>query len=451
MKLRSRQGITPVAALVLLLGGLTLGVYLERFGLLPSLGQDAPPSARQAFAPFWQAWRLVERFYVDRAAVEPHRMTAGAIRGMLAALGDVGHTTYLTPEEVKEMKASLQGELEGIGARMTVRNHQPTIVETIAGSPARAAGLRPGDILMEVNGKAVTTLSLEQIVKLVRGPAGTTVHLRVLRAAEASAHDRATLGVELIGLLAAPQETGYVLAAAIIPENHEIQSYEIRRAKVDVPTLAWCMVPGQPLGHIALREFGAYADIEIRETIKKAQQRGARGLIIDVRGNPGGLKDQAVKVTSEFLRDGNVFVEKDANGHSRAVPVQPGGIATDIPLILLIDEGTASSAEIFAGALQDHDRAKVVGTRSFGTGTVLLELPLSDGSAVLLAVEEWLTPKGRVIWHKGIAPDIEVKLPEGARVLLPEEETRLRAADLPQIPDLQFREALAELRRQLGR
>src|SRR5262249_14959780 len=147
--------------------------------------------------------------------------------------------------------------------------------------------------------------------------------------------------------------------------------------------------------------------------------QGVQALLLDVRGNPGGLKDQAVAVTSEFLREGNVFLEQDAQGRQTAIPVHAGAHAADVPVAVVIDEGTASSAEIFAGALQDHGRGKLVGTRTFGTGTVLQPFGLSDGSAVLLAVTEWLTPKGRQIGHKGISPDVEVAVPEGTSILLP--------------------------------
>jgi carboxyl-terminal processing protease len=156
-----------------------------------------------------------------------------------------------------------------------------------------------------------------------------------------------------------------------------------------------------------------------------------------------------VAVTSEFLKDGNVFIEQDAEGRRTEVPVQPGGHAVDIPLVVLIDEGTASSGEILAGAIQDHGRGKLVGTRTFGTGTVLQPFPLSDGSAVLLAVTEWLTPNGRQIWHTGISPDVEVALPEGVSILLPETETDLDADALAKSEDAQLLKALSLLKEQI--
>jgi carboxyl-terminal processing protease len=390
----------------LLLAAFAVGVLLDRSGLLP--GSPVPRGLGSTFA---EAWRLVERRYVDRSAVQPARMTDGAIEGMLASLGDVGHTTYVTREELKELQQGLKGELEGIGARVTLRDHQPTIMDTVPNSPARAANLQPGDVILDVNGKSVANLPLQRVVEMVRGPAGTEVRLRLRRKGQAKPID-----------------------------------ITIKRAKVDVPEVAWHLLPGVPIAHVAIHNFGNHADEQLKTAIKEAQQQGATKLILDVRGNPGGLKDQAVAVTSEFLTSGNVFIMKDAQGQETPVAVKPGGIAPDIPVCVLIDEGTASSAEILAGALQDHHRAKLVGTHTFGTGTVLEPFPLSDGSAVLLAVAEWLTPNGRSFWHKGIPPDIVVPLPPDATVLLPEAEGNLDASALKNSTDKQLLKAIEVLR-----
>jgi carboxyl-terminal processing protease len=336
---------------------------------------------------------------------------------MLASLGDTGHTTFLTPADVKRLRSGLEGHLEGIGARMSVRKGRPTIIQTMPNSPARAAGVQAGDVLVAVDGQKVEGMSLDQIVDKVRGPAGTTVHLRVLREGEARPLD-----------------------------------IDVPRARINVPDVTWHMLPGAAVAHVALREFGKSADDQLRTALGEARGKGARALILDVRGNPGGLKDQAVAVTSEFLKPGEVvFIERDAAGRETKVPaVEEAGRAPAVPLCVLIDEGTASSAEIFAGALQDYGRGKLVGTRTFGTGTVLEPFALSDGSAILLAVAEWLTPKGRQIWHHGIEPDVEVPLPSGTSILMPESEDDLTAAGLAQTTDKQLFKAFELLRDQIG-
>jgi carboxyl-terminal processing protease len=399
---------------VLLLAVFTAGMLVDRVVYRTWLYQGPSRDVERTFAPFWQAWKLVQEHYVERDAVQPQRMTQGAIHGMLASLGDIGHTSYLTPEELTRLENNLEGRLEGIGARMRVRNRQPVVAQTLVGSPARAAGLRPGDILLAVNGRDLTGLPLERVVELVRGEAGSAVHLRVAREGQAEPLD-----------------------------------FHITRSKVKVPDVVWHLLPGVPVAHIGINDFGKQAHAQVQAAVDEARQRGAKGLILDVRGNPGGLKDQAVAVTSEFLTDGTVYIEQDADGNQTVVPVRPGARATDIPLVVLMDEGTASSAEIFAGALHDHGRAKLVGRRTFGTGTVLQPFELSDGSAVLLAVAKWLTPKGRQIWHQGIAPDIDVALPEDAEVVLPDPKAELDAADLAKSTDKQLLKALEVLKERL--
>jgi carboxyl-terminal processing protease len=411
------QPRTPALASLIVVAGVVFafagGVFLERFGLVPGAEAHAPPGVSATFQPFWETWHLVDAHYVDRQAIQPVRMTRGAIVGMLASLGDFGHTTFLTPEQYKEMKSELEGHLEGIGARLTVRKNVPTVVNTLPGSPARAKGLKAGDVLFTVDHKLVANLSLSEIVKMVRGPAGTSVHVEVLRAGSSTP-------IEL----------------------------DIPRAKVSVPEVTWHMLPGTSIAHIAIAEFGEKVDRQLVEALQGAREGAAKALILDVRGNGGGIKDQAVAVTSQFLKAGNVFQEKDAQGNVTEVPVKPGGQATDIPLAVLIDGGTASSAEIFAGALQDYKRGKLIGTKTFGTGTVLQPFPLRDGSVVFLAVKMWLTPQGRQIWHQGIAPDIEVPVTEDDRILLPEMEAGISAQDLEQSHDPQLLRAVEVLKGQ---
>jgi carboxyl-terminal processing protease len=393
------------------------GALLDRYGLLPGPSGREPGRVAGLYAPYWEAWRLVHKHYVDQSAVNDEHMMQMSITGMLASLGDVSHTSYLTKEELERLQSGLKGELEGIGARITVRDRRPTIMQAMPGSPAQQAGLKAGDVILKVDGEPVDALSLQQLVNKVRGPAGTTVRLRVLREEEARPLDIA-----------------------------------VTRARINVPDVTWHMLPGAPVAHVALREFGKNADGQLRTALQEARAKGARALVLDVRGNPGGLKDQAVTVTSAFLQPGEVvFIERDSSGRETKVPaVQEGSHAPAVPVCVLIDEGTASSAEIFAGALQDYGRGQLVGTRTFGTGTVLEPFPLSDGSAVLLAVAEWLTPKGRQIWHHGIEPDVEVPLPSGASILMPESEDDLTAAGLAKSSDKQLLKAFELLKERIG-
>jgi carboxyl-terminal processing protease len=411
----------PLAALLALfafavLAAFAAGALMEREGWLPGAPPGPPTNLGRTFDPFWEAWRLVDEHYVDREAVDAEKMTQGSIRGMLDSLGDTGHTSYLSPKELERFDESIKGEFEGIGAYVSMRNHVPTIAGTLPDSPAKTAGLKPGDVLLKVDGEDVVELPLDRVVQRVRGPAGPEDRLLVGRKG------------------AQPLEV------------------KVTRAKVNLAAVSWRMLPGESVAHVAIHEFSKKTDDQLRAALKDARREGAKRLILDLRFNPGGLKDQAVAVASEFLADGVVFVEQDRQGKRKEVPVTGGGQATDVPLVVLIDEGTASAAEILAGAIQDYGengRGELVGEKTFGTGTVLQPYELSDGGAILLAVSEWLTPKGRRIWHQGIKPTVEVPMPEGASVLAPETEEGMTAEELANSKDAQLLKALEVLKKKL--
>jgi carboxyl-terminal processing protease len=362
------------------------------------------------FATFWQAWNLVQRNFVDRQALDPTAMTYGAVRGMVEALGDTGHTAFLTPQEKELRRSGVAGAFTGIGAELGVREGLPVIVAPIDGSPAAEAGLQPGDILVRVDGEDVTRLPLSEIVEKVRGPAGTEVQLTVLR-------------------------------------TDDNQSYDITitRREIDIPAASWAMVPGTSVAAVRISQFSANAERDLINAIQAAEADGATGLIVDVRNNPGGLLDQAIRVTSQFLTGGNVLLEEDAEGNRTEYPVVEGGRAPEISLVVLVNPGTASAAEIFAGAIQDHERGQVVGETTFGTGTVLQPFDLDDGSELLLGVRQWLTPNGRLIRNQGIAPDVEVTLPLGSELLSPAAFQQLTAGEVQASADAQMQRALALL------
>ncbi|HVS37877.1 MAG TPA: S41 family peptidase [Gemmataceae bacterium] len=400
---------------VVLIGVFSLGVVTDRAGWVPRTSDEEPAyvAREKTFAPFWETWNLVHEYYVDQKSVNDVKMTREAIAGMLDSLGDEGHTLYLSPEQAQRENEVLRGHMDGIGATISVREHVPIILYTLPDSPARKAGLKANDILLKVDDKAVGQESLQGVVDQIRGPAGTQVHLTVQRDAQ--------------------------------PEPIQMT---ITRGQVVVPDVSWRLLPGEPYAHIALRSFGEHADEQLRAALAAARQQGAKGVIFDMRGNPGGYKDQAVKVASEFIGSGNVFIEKDMHGKETPVPVESGGTALDLPMAVLIDGGSASAAEICAGALQDHKRAKLVGQKSFGTGTVLQPFELSDGSELHLATLQWLTPDGHEIWHHGIEPDVKVVLKDESEALLPDMEDNLTAEALQKSSDAQLLKALEVLREQ---
>jgi carboxyl-terminal processing protease len=408
--------ITIVAFVVLVLASMAFGAGVVFGHSGPALeSSTAPPShqitptadAPDDFDTFWQAWDIVHENFVDRDELDGTELEYGAIRGMLSALGDEGHTTFLTPEELARRQTDITGKFSGIGAYVGIRAGVPMIVAPFEGSPAEQAGIKASDIIMEVDGKDVTTWSIDDVVDIIRGQEGTEVILTVLR-----------------------------------PEEGESLEIAITRGEITVPAATWAMVPGTEVAMLRLSQFNANAFEQLVAAFREAKAAGATQLIVDVRNNPGGLLEQAIKVTSQFLKEGNVLQEEDAHGHRKAYPVRPGGQIRDIPLVVLINEGSASSAEIFAGAIQDHERGLAVGETTFGTGTVLQPFALDDGSGLLLGTSQWLTADGRLIRKQGIEPDITVALPISADLLYPRDLEEMTVSELLESQDTQLLKAL---------
>ena len=374
-----------------------------------------PPDMEQNFRLMAEAWNTIQHIYVDREAINPKLMTYGAIGGMVDALGDTGHSRFLSPEMLKQERSLTKGEFEGIGAEVRMRNGQLVIVAPIDGSPAQRAGLKAGDIILKVDGKEVTGLPLNQAVELILGAAGSPVKLTILN-----------------------ERSGRSKEVPLI------------RARVTFQSVSWHHLPGTTVAHLRVATFNNGVSKDLRKILSAIQEEGITGIILDLRNNPGGLYEEAVASASQFLKDGNVLFEKDALGKTKPVAVRPGGIATSMPVIVMINGGTSSGAEIVAGALQDANRARLVGEKTFGTGTVLQTYPLSDGSALMLAVQEWLTPSGHTIWHQGISPDVVIPLPPESIPLIPVTEKGMTAEELGQSQDVQLLRALDLLFKQSG-
>jgi carboxyl-terminal processing protease len=406
MKLReNRPKVLGLGALLLLTLGLGLigGMAVDRVAASGLEPLDASPS----FSLMSQAWGIIRRFYVDRAAVRPRAMTYGAIGGMVDALGDTGHSRFLSPGMVKMVENLERNKFQGIGAEIQLKDGHVVIVAPLDESPAQRAGLRPGDIILRVDGQEITGLPLDQVVEKISGPAGTSVTLTILDS-----------------------------------PSGRTRQVTLERAAIKIHNVTWHMLPGTKIAHLRIATFNKGVAEDLRQALTEIGKEGATGIVLDLRDNPGGLLDEAVDAASQFLKSGNVLIEKDARGQEKPVPVKAGGTATDTPLVALVNDGTASGAEIVAGALQDADRAKLVGSTTIGTGTVLNEFKLSDGSALLLAIEEWLTPAGHVIWHKGISPNIVVKLPAEVSPVFPEAEHALNTEQLHACRDAQLLRAL---------
>jgi carboxyl-terminal processing protease len=395
-------------SIFLVIGGFFGGVALDR-GFFTQVAPPAniPASAKQDFELIAQAWNVIQQNYVDRTAVVTSTLTYGAIGGMVDALGDTGHSRFLTPQMVQEEQNQTQGQLNGVGIEIQVKNGQIVVVSTIDNSPAQHAGLRSGDIIEGIDGKSTIGMSLSQVVSLVTGQPGTTVTL--------------TIGN--------PQSGTHV-------------DYKLTRAHITLINVAWQQLPGTTVADIRVSAFSQGVSQDLQRVLSEVEQQHITGIVLDLRNNPGGLLSEAVGVTSQFVITGNVLLEKDAHDKVTPVSVQPASHVTKLPMVILIDQGTASAAEITAGALQDAQRAQLIGDTTFGTGTVLNEFSLTDGSAILMAVEEWLTPSGRVIWHKGIAPNVSIVLPLDTAPLTPEMEKGMTADKVRASGDAQLLKAI---------
>lgn len=359
---RSRELLNEGRGLPPLIHRTESGVYLT----LQDPEQDVDISL------LWNVWRVLLQRYITPEQLQPRTMLIGAIRGLVDAVGDP-YTTFLTPEENQEFRSALQGELEGIGAELTIQEGKVTVVAPLSGSPAERAGLRPGDIITAVDGEATSGKSLSDVVHRIRGPKGSEVTLSIFR-----------------------EEAAHII--------------HIKREDIHIPSVEYKLKNTKkgPIAYIAINQFGDGTVKEVTSSVISAKKSGVRGLILDVRFNGGGYLDGAVALSSLFLQQGKVVSVKgrgDALSHHYASgrPILP-----NLPIVVLVNQGSASAAEILAGALQDHQRATVIGMKSFGKGTVQEVIDLPVGSSLRLTTAHWLLPSGRNLAHEGITPDIVI-------------------------------------------
>ena len=404
--------VVGIALVVTFSAGIGVGglVASAAGGASASTPDPASPGASAAtdFGLIREAWDTIHQNYVGRDELDDRALIYGAIDGMTQAVGDTGHTDFMTPEQRAERNESLSGSYVGIGVRIDATDEGlPRVVDVFAESPAEKAGLQPGDVIVKVDDHVTTDATIDEVATWVRGEAGTTV-------------------------------TVVVRADGTGPER----TYDIVRADVPLQPVSWAMVPGSTTALIRLDQFSNGAADDMVQALTDAQAAGATAVVLDLRGNPGGYVNEAVGIASQFLREGVVYVERNAAGEETSHDVTPDGVAYDLPLVVLVDGNTASSSEILSGALQDAGRARVVGETTYGTGTVLGEFVLSDGSALRIGTVEWLTPSGRRIWHEGIAPDVTVSLPEGAEAVDPSDLRSMTAADVASMTDAPLAKAL---------
>src|ERR687893_720864 len=409
---KTRRDLRNASARVLLLVVLVLATAFGAY----MVGRSQSPATlnekdKESVALYAEALDTVRDNYVDQKNLDPKKGTYGAIEGMLDTLGDGGHTRFLTPAEREQNDRSLSGTYVGIGVQLEEKHGEVVVAAPIDGSPAEEAGISSDDVLLAVDGKSVRGDEVSGVGGKVKGPEGTRVELTV---------------------------------------RHEGQrrKYDLQRAEIDSPVASWAMIPGTNVALVLLSSFSDDSAQELQNAFEEAQASGARRFILDLRNNPGGRLDQALEMAGYFLEpESIVYVRKDASGEREEITVEGDPQYKDAPLAVLVDGGSASSSEILAGALRDNGRATVIGETTYGTGTVLSEFVLRDGSSILLGVAEWLTPDGDFIRETGIEPDIKVSPENGADQITPDGARDLSRAQILG-RDVQLREAYKKLQGQ---
>lgn len=377
--------------------------------------KEPPPSQMNAdFSQFWQVLDKIEDSYYDKKAIDPQKIINGAISGMVESLDDP-YTVYLPPTQNDEFKSGLAGKFEGIGAELGLKNKQIIVVAPLDGSPAKKSGIKPGDAIVKVDGQVTFGWSLAQAVDKIRGPKGTTVKLSIGRGEGEELKDidivRDTITVKSL--------TTYTKQVKDIESvGKEAKSTNIADDKII---------------YIRLSQFGDSTNSEWLKlandaSVRLKTEKDIKGIVFDLRNNPGGYLNDAVYIVSEFVKSGNAVLQEDKNGDRASFSVSGKGLLYDVPLVVLINKGSASASEIVAGALRDHDRATLVGETSFGKGTIQQAEDFGGGAGLHVTIAKWLTPDG--IWvgngknGAGLKPDVEVKVDENN----PEHDAQLEKA-----------------------
>ncbi|HRY82164.1 MAG TPA: S41 family peptidase [Candidatus Moranbacteria bacterium] len=326
------------------------------------------------FSLFWKVWDLLKEKHVDKDKLDAQKMVYGAINGMLSSTGDP-YSSFLDPKESKALSEDISGSFDGIGAELGIKDEILTIIAPLDGSPAQKAGLRSGDKILKIDEKSSLDLTIDQAVDLIRGKKGTSVKLTILHEGD--------------------QET---IDISIVRETIKLDS-----AKVEFKD--------DGIAYFRIIKFSDDVDVQFNVAMNKIISAKSKGIILDLRDNPGGLLDKSVVVASRLIPKGKIVVsEEDSSGKKENLYTTGGDKLSSIPTVVLINGGSASASEILAGALRDNQKITLIGEKTFGKGSVQQLMDLAGGSSVKITVAKWLTPNGDYIMDKGISPDIEVKM-----------------------------------------
>jgi carboxyl-terminal processing protease len=362
----------------ILISILLVAVVALAFGGGFFIGRGNQPAAPAGLDIVNEAWNYILSDYVDPTRISTANITGGAIEGMIASLHD-RYTSYISPDNFKIVQSNFQGEFDGIGAIVSLVDGKIVIVAPIPGTPAEKAGIKKNDVILEINGESVDGMSLDVAIGKIRGPSGTSVTLLVLHEAD--------------------------------KEPVEIT---VTRARVEVPSVTFEM--RGDIAYITISQFTNRTEDEFAQVMPKLAAEKAQGIVLDLRGNPGGLLNIVVEIASHFITSGIIVSVRSRQGEIETKNAVSQDVTTALPMVVLVDDSSASGSEVLAGALQDHNRALIAGNVTYGKGSVNVLLRLSDGSGIYITTSRWLTPNGRLIEGNGIEPDVKLDVTGDAAI-----------------------------------
>jgi len=359
-----------------------VGVYTGEKNILRTpppqiINQDLGAPEKLDFSIFWEAWREAERNFLERSKINSQEMIYGAISGMIDSLGDP-YTNFFKPEEAREFEEQLSGKYQGVGMIVGIKDEQLTIISPFEGSPAQRSGLKAGDKIIKIEDTYTKDISIEKAVELIKGPEGTIVKLLIQR-----------------------------------KSFEQPKEIEVKREIIKIPTLEWKLIEGN-IALIKIHQFNQILNSEFKKAAFEILNSETDRIILDLRNNPGGYLEVAQDIAGWFLERGKIVVWEDKGEEKERESYKSKGPATfaSFPMVVLINQGSASGAEILAGALRDQRGIKLIGETSFGKGSVQKPIILSDDSYLKVTIARWLTPDGVSIDEKGLEPDIVVEIPE---------------------------------------
>lgn len=344
-----------------------------------TLDSNVPPEAANIdWKLFWQTWNILDKEYVNKKAIDPQKMYYGAIQGMVSSLGDP-YTMFLPPTAQQSVSEQLGGSFEGVGMELGYnKDNELVVIAPLDGTPAQKAGVKAGDLILKINNKDASNISLPDAVNMIRGPKGSQVTLQLLHEGDQNPSN-----------VSITRDTIIVKSVSYTPETTP---------------------DGKKVALIKITDFGERTKDEWNQAVQQALSDNSQGVVLDLRNNPGGYLEDAVYIASEFIDSGTIVMQEDGQGQRTSSPVDPTSQhrLDKLPLVVLINKGSASASEIVSGAIQDHKRGELVGTQSFGKGTIQQVENLPNNTGLHVTIAKWLTPNGRWIHNIGLTPDISV-------------------------------------------